>query len=144
MPPPPGIRAIKSLHQNSVVRVGETARQTVWDLQPASARQGVHHQFPGTRVVLVAHAGKLGDPKLPIGIDDAGLGPCTPQRSARREQHAQPVIALRSRVVLVTLERQAGGLEFAQSNKRRRRKVVPVVQKVTGIAEAKPQRTDTC
>ena len=54
MQPPRGIRTIKSLHEKSVVRVGEPARQTDRDLQPATARQRVHNQFPGTHVVLVA------------------------------------------------------------------------------------------
>ena len=143
MQPPPCFRSIKSLHQKGVVRVGEPACQTLCDLQPATARQRVHHQFPGTHVVLVAYAGKLGDPEVAVGIDHACLGSRATQRSARRDQHAQPVIALRSGVILVTLERQAGGLEFAQLNKWRRCKVVPVIQKVTGIVEAKPQRTDT-
>jgi len=93
--------------------------------------------------MFVTHTGKLGDPQVAIGIDDAGLRPCTTQRPTRRDQHPQPLIALRSGVVLVAFQRQAGGREFAQLNERRRSKVVLVVRKLTGIIQAKPQRADT-
>ena len=57
------------------MRAGEATSQSVRHSYLATKRQGVHDVFPGSNVVLVAHAWKFGDPQVPVGIDDLLVPP---------------------------------------------------------------------
>lgn len=122
------------------MRIREATPHTFRHPQPAAPRQGLDDQFPATHVMLVAHAGKLGDPQVSVRIDDAGLGPGAAQGTTGRDQQAQPVVAFLGRVVFIAFQRQAGGLQFAQLHERRCCNVVTVVQKVTAVIEPESER----
>jgi hypothetical protein len=138
---PPLRCAVEPPHQKSVVRACEFARQAFRHGQPAPPREGLYHQLPGTHVVLIAHAGELGNPQLPLRIGNTGFGTRAPERATGCNQHAQPVVARGRGVVFVPFQRQAGRFQFPQLYERRRSRTTLVVEKITFIVEAQTQGT---